>query len=280
MDNILIEQATVAAEFIKQFFKTPLPNSLVILGSGLGNFTQIVEVIESISYANIPHFPQSHVMGHKGNLSIAKLKDGSYVLLMEGRFHYYEGYSPQQIGFPMVVFHLLGIKNLIVSNAAGAINQSFQVGDLVLITDHINFTGNNPLIGKNNNDNGPRFVDLTNPYSSKLINLALESAAHLNMTLQQGTYIGVSGPTYETCAEIKAFRILGGDVVGMSTIYEVIMANYLQIQVLGISCVTNMATGISNAQHSHSEIINCGIAVSEKFSRLIENTLLLLNKLQ
>jgi len=279
MNNILSEQALAAADFLRQFFKTPLPQSMVILGSGLGNFTQLVEVVESISYTNIPHFPQSHVLGHKGNLSIARIKNGSFVLLMEGRFHYYEGYAPQQITFPIHVCHLLGIKNLIVSNAAGAINQSFQVGDLVLITDHINFTGVNPLIGKNDNQYGPRFLDLTTPYCNNLINLALAAGSELNINLQQGTYIGVSGPTYETRAEINAFRVLGGDVVGMSTIYEVIMANYFAMNVLGISCVTNMATGISNLQHSHSEIVSRGTAVSDKFSRLVENVLAALHSI-
>lgn len=274
MDNILYNEANVAAEYIKKQFKSDIPQCAVILGSGLGGFTQIVDIKESIKYTDIPNFPQSHVSGHKGNLTIAEVADGKKVLIMEGRFHYYEGYTPQQVTFPIVVFHLLGIKTLIVSNAAGGINPNFQIGDLMIITDHINLFGNHPLIGHNNDALGPRFLDQTEPYNNGLITKAMLTASKHNINIHQGTYIGVTGPTYETKAEIKAFHILGADAVGMSTIFEVIIANYFGIKVLGISCITNMATGISKVKHEHAEIVERGRIVSEKFSRLIKDVII------
>ncbi len=274
MDNILFNEATIATEYINQHFKEDIPTTAVILGSGLGNFTQIVRVLETIKYQDIPSFPQSHVVGHKGNLTIAEVADGKTVLIMEGRFHYYEGYTPQQVTFPITVFHLLGIKNLIVSNAAGGINPKFNVGELMIINDHINLVGAHPLRGKNNEHIGPRFLDQTEPYSYELIDLAKKIGNELGIPHQEGVYIGVSGPTYESKAEIKAFGLMGADAVGMSTVFEVIMANYYKINVLGISSITNMATGIAKTKHEHSSVVNIANMVSDKFSRWVKEIII------
>lgn len=274
MENIPNNKAQLAANYIKQHFQSEIPKIAVILGSGLGNFTKNVAVKETIKYAEIPYFPVSHIEGHKGNLTIAKVGKDKSVLIMEGRFHYYEGYTPQEVTFPIAVFHYLGIKTLIVSNAAGGINPSFQVGDLMVITDHINLMGNHPLIGKNNDTLGPRFLDQTDPYNNQLINLAIAKASEQKVNLHQGVYLGISGPTYETKAEIRAFHTLGADVVGMSTIFEVIVANYFKMNVLGISCITNMATGISKFKHSHSDIVEKGKHLSEHFSKLVKEVIL------
>jgi purine-nucleoside phosphorylase len=266
----MLEEAQIASQYIKAHFKSEIPKTAVILGSGLGNFTKIVKIIKTIKYHDIPSFPQSHVAGHKGNLTLATIEDGRLILIMEGRFHYYEGYTPQQVAFPIVVFHLLGIKTLIVSNAAGGINPSFTIGDLMIIDDHINFFGAHPLTGKNNDQLGPRFLDQTEPYNKKLIDIAHQTAVELGIKPQQGVYIGLSGPTYETRAEIKAFGVLGADAVGMSTIFEVMMANYFKMNVLGISSITNMATGISKTKHEHQAVVDVANTISDKFSAWVK----------
>ena len=270
MNNLMLDEAKFAAQYIKDNFKNDIPTVAVILGSGLGNFTKIVEVLETIKYHDIPSFPQSHVVGHKGNLTIAKVESGKNVLIMEGRFHYYEGYTPQQVTFPISVFHLLGIKTLIVSNAAGGINPTFSTCELMIINDHINFFGCHPLRGKNNEIFGPRFLDQTEPYCQELINLAYKVANELGITPKEGVYIGVSGPTYETKAEINSFARLGADAVGMSTVFEVIMANYFKMKVLGISSITNMATGLAKTKHEHSAVVESANMVSEKFSKWVK----------
>jgi purine-nucleoside phosphorylase len=274
MNNIDIALASKIADFIKNKFACAIPNLAVILGSGLGDFTQIVKTIKTISYTEIPGFPQSSVLGHKGSLTIVELDNGKHALVMEGRFHYYEGYSPSEVVLPIVVFHQLGIKYLIVSNAAGGINSAFSKGDLMIINDHINFTGNHPLIGKNDNTLGPRFLDQTECYSNELIRHAKTVAKKLNIHPKEGVYIAVSGPTYETKAEIRAFRALGADAVGMSTVYEVIMANYLGIKVLGISSITNMATGMAKVKHDHGAIVGVAGSVSMQFSSWVKQIIL------
>lgn len=260
------DEACVAADYIRQSFASAIPYVGVILGSGLGGFTQIVEVVETLEYKEIPFFPETHVAGHKGSLSIVRLSDDKTALVMEGRFHYYEGYTPQEVTFPIVVLHLLGITQLIVSNASGGINPSFQTGGLMILNDHINFTGSHPLIGRNNSLLGPRFLDQTEPYNAQLIALAKTIASRLNIPCSEGVYIGVSGPTYETKAEIKAFGLLGADAVGMSTIFEVIMANYFGMKVLGIATITNMATGIAKVKHEHSKIVEVANCINKHFS--------------
>ncbi len=273
-NNILFDEAQITANYLKKFFGDNLPKIGVILGSGLGEFINITKIIKSINYFEIPLFPISHVEGHRGILSLVELADGKTALVLEGRFHLYEGYSIQEVTFPVAVFHLLGIEYLIVSNAAGGCNPNFNVGDLMLISDHINFTGYNPLIGKNNSKLGQRFLDQTEPYSQQLINVAHNIAKKLSFALQEGVYIAVSGPTYETKAEIKAFQVLGADAVGMSTIHEVIIANYFGIRVLGISCITNMATGISQEKHSHTEVVKSAKETASKFSLLVKEVIL------
>lgn len=268
MQNIDLTLAKTASDYIKEQFQIKdAPSAAVILGSGLGGFVSVVSIIKSIDYRDIPGFPESHVIGHKGRLSIAMLENGSQILIMEGRFHYYDGFTPYQITLPVMVFHLLGIKVLIVSNAAGGINSSFKVGDLMIMNDHINFTGNNPLIGQNNDKLGPRFLDQTNPYDINLINLAKELAVDCDINPKIGSYLMLSGPAYETKAEIRAFSFMGIDAVGMSTVYEVMMANYLGMKVLGISSITNMATGlVTGHSHDHNAVLDISKQITHKFA--------------
>lgn len=271
--NIMYQEAVEAANFLKEVFGPIDAQFGIVLGSGLGEFIKEVEVIASIPYAEIPFFPVGHIKGHKERLSLVRLED-KLMLVMEGRFHYYEGFSLSQVTFPIVVFHFLGVKNLIVSNAAGSCNLEFKPGDLMIIRDHINFMGASPLFGSNNDSIGPRFLDLTDPYSNILSELAKITALELGIHIHEGTYLAVSGPTYETKAEIKAFRVLGADAVGMSTVPEVIIANYFGMEVLGVSCITNMGTGLTTVKHSHAEVVAIANAVSHKFSLLIKNVIM------
>ncbi len=272
MNNFLLPDAKDAVSYIKSIFKSEIPKVAVILGSGLGDFTKIVKIIHSIPYKEIPGFPHnnSEVQGHKGNLTLAMVDNGKEILILEGRFHYYQGYTPQQVVLPIIVLHLLGVDTLIISNAAGGCNPHFKEGDLMIINDHINLTGNHPLIGDNDANYGPRFLDQTQPYNQELIEKAKEVAKKLDMQLQEGVYISVTGPTYETKAEVRMCQILGADAVGMSTVYEVIMANYFKMKVLAISTITNMATGLSKAKHSHQNIIDSANLISAKFSNLVK----------
>lgn len=270
MYNLDYKSAQIAAEYIINRLNSEIPQTAIILGSGLGTFTQKVDVIHSIPYSDIPGFPQLDVVGHKACLSLAKLDNGKHVIILEGRCHYYEGIPISQVVFSVTTLAALNIKNLIVSNAAGGVNKSFQVGDLMIIDDHINLTGANPLIGRNNNELGPRFVDMSEPYSHEFIAIAKEKAIQIGIKPQQGTYLSVSGPTYETKAEIKAFTVLGADTVGMSTVHEVIVANYFKINVLGISCVTNMATGIATTKHDHKEVVNAANKVADNFGNWVK----------
>ncbi len=274
MYNIEFDQANYTADFIKQQYPENYnPKILIILGSGLSQFTHGINILHEIKYQDIEEFPQSSIMGHDNKLIMGKTHNGIDLLIMSGRFHYYEGYTAQQIAYPMVVFSILKIEILLVSNAAGGVNPTFDIGDIMLISDHINFCGDNPLIGKNNSNLGDRFLDLTNPYNQQLIDIAYNASQKLNIPLRSGTYMGVTGPNYETKAEVKAFAILGASSVGMSTIFEVIVANYFNIKVLGFSTITNMATGISNTPHSHIDVIHISNSISKKFSYLIHEIL-------
>ncbi|TXH58671.1 MAG: purine-nucleoside phosphorylase [Bacteroidia bacterium] len=272
-NNLLIKEAELVASYLRSYFGEAMPNTAVILGSGLANFINMVKVIKSIKYSDIPLFPKSGVLGHKGSLTLAELDNNKRILVMEGRFHYYEGYPADMVTFPIVVFNFLGISNLVVSNAAGGINIGYQIGDLMIITDHINFTGMNPLLGKNDDILGPRFLDQTEPYSLELINIAKTVAIEIGLSHQEGVYLGVTGPTYETKAEIRAYGLLGADVVGMSTIFEVIVANYFKMKVLGISTVTNLATGLAKTKHNHSQIVEASRRVGENFSHWVKQIL-------
>lgn len=245
-----------------------LPTVGLILGSGLGSLGEKIENPVVIEYKDIPNFPISTVEGHKGQLIIGNLGDKN-VIAMQGRFHYYEGYPLKEVVFPVRVMIGLGIENLIVTNAAGGVNESFSPGDLMIIKDHINFTGQNPLIGTNFNELGPRFVDMTRAYNEKLINIAKKTGEDLNIPLKEGIYMWFTGPTYETPAEVRLAGILGASAVGMSTVPEVIIASHAGIKVLGISCITNMAAGILDKPLNHDEVIETSLKVKKKFEKLI-----------
>jgi purine-nucleoside phosphorylase len=261
------EQAVVARDFIAA--KTSLaPRIGIVLGSGLGRFADQLSWTTTIPYKDIPHFPRATVEGHKGQLLIGTVS-GIEVAVMQGRVHGYEGYSAAETVFPVRVLGLLGIKTLIVTNAAGGIRTSYQKGQIVSISDHINFTGLNPLAGPNDRRLGVRFPDMTDAYSKRLRSQALEAARFLGFDLHEGVYLGLHGPNYETPAEIRAFRTLGADLVGMSTVHEVLVARHMGIDVLGISCVTNMAAGVLDQKLDHEEVMEIGERVQTRFAALL-----------
>lgn len=267
----LLSKIKESTEFIKE--KTQIkPQIGLILGSGLGTLAEEIENPTIIEYKDIPHFPTSTVKGHKGRLVIGEL-EGKKVIAMQGRFHYYEGYSLQEVTFPVRVMKALGVEKMIVTNAAGGVNKEFIPGDLMVIEDHINFAFDNPLIGKNYEELGPRFPDMSHAYSEKLVDIAFKVGEQLGIQLRKGTYVFMSGPTYETPAEVKMVSFLGGDAVGMSTVPEVLIAVHSGIEVLGISCITNMAAGILDQPLDHSEVIETTIKVKNKFIRLVKNVL-------
>ena len=262
-------EATVAC--VKQH--TDLrPTVGVILGSGLGQLVDRMSDAVAIDYRGLPHFPAPTVAGHAGRLVVGRI-GGVAVMAMQGRFHYYEGHDMRTIAVPTAFMQCFGVRTLIVSNSAGGINRGFVPGDLMLITDHINLVGNNPLIGLNDERLGPRFPDMTEAYSLRLITLAEAAAAELGVSLRQGVYAGLSGPCYETAAEIRYLERIGADAVGMSTVPEVIVARYLGMEVLGISCVTNMATGIATVKHAHEDVVRTANEASARFCALVAKTI-------
>lgn len=244
------------------------PRLGIILGSGLGNFAAQVEDPTAIPYADIPHFPQSTVEGHSGKLILGTIA-GVPIAVMQGRVHAYEGYALSEVTFPTRVLGLLGCKSLIVTNAAGGINTGYQQGSLVAISDHINLTGSNAALGPNEARFGPRFFDMTAAYSPQLRALAQAEATKQNIPLVEGVYLAVLGPSYETPAEIRAFRTLGADLVGMSTVHEVIVARHMGIEVLGLSLVTNMAAGVLDEAINHDEVMETGRRVERQFTGLL-----------
>ena len=244
------------------------PRIGIILGSGLGGLADLIEKPTSIRYEDIPNFPISTVEGHAGRLVFGQL-NGMEIVVMQGRFHFYEGYPIHDVVFPVRVMIGLGIENLIVTNACGGVNESFEPGDLMIIKDHINYAGVNPLIGKNLDHKGPRFVDMTWAYDRELIKIAKESAENLNLDIKEGVYMWFTGPTYETPSEIKMASILGADAVGMSTVPEVIVANHEGIKVLGISCITNMAAGILDQPLNHEEVVETSLRVKDQFQSFV-----------
>lgn len=260
-----------AAQFIKNKLRNK-PSVGLILGSGLGVLAEEITNAVAIPYKEIPHFPESTVAGHKGQLVVGEL-EGKQVVAMQGRFHYYEGYSMQQVTFPVRVMKELGIDQLLVTNAAGGINEDFAPGNLMLIKDHINNMGDNPLIGPNDEKLGPRFPDMSEAYDRKLIEHAKECADALGLHVQEGVYVGNTGPIYETSAEIKMLRTLGGDAVGMSTVPEVIVANHAGLHVLGVSCISNMAAGILDQPLSHGEVIETTEKVREDFLNFVKRVI-------
>ena len=248
------------------------PRIGLILGSGLGAFADSLTDSTRIPFAEIPAFPLSTAIGHTGQMVIG-MAGTVPVAAMQGRVHLYEGYSPQQVAFPMRVFGRMGIRAVIVTNAAGGINLTYKQGALVLISDHINLQGNNPLAGPNNDRFGPRFPDMTHAYEKSYRELARAEARNLGMTLHEGVYAALLGPSYETPAEIQYLRTIGADLVGMSTVFEVLAARHMGIKVLAISCVTNMAAGILDQPLSHQEVLETGERVKTSFEALLRAVL-------
>ncbi|MGL4662191.1 MAG: purine-nucleoside phosphorylase [Culicoidibacterales bacterium] len=249
------------------------PEVGLVLGSGLGTLADEIEEAVVIPYDEIPEFPQSTVVGHAGNVVIGKL-EGKQVIAFQGRFHFYEGYSMQTVVIPIRIMQMLGVKTMIVTNACGGVNKEvLQPGDLMLISDHINLMGSSPLIGENIDTFGVRFPDMSEPYSRRLRALAQTVGEKQNITLKEGVYTGWMGPAYETPAEIRYIRSIGGDAVGMSTVPEVIAARHGGIEVLGISCITNMACGILEQKLSHSEVMEVANQVHADFSKLVRGIL-------
>ncbi|MBR2455341.1 MAG: purine-nucleoside phosphorylase [Clostridia bacterium] len=254
-----------------EFIKTKITETYeigIILGSGLGTLVEKIDNPKYVDYADIPNFPVSTAPGHVGRFVFGTL-NGKKVMCMQGRIHLYEGYEVQNVVMPIRVMKMMGVKKLIVTNAAGGINESFDVGDIMVITDHINFTGKNCLIGKNDDEFGCRFPDMSFAYAPSLREIAFNCAEKLGMKLQQGVYVGCTGPSYETPAEIRAFRIMGADTVGMSTVQEVIAANHCGIDVLGFSLVSNKAAGLSGERLTEEEVLTIGRQKSEEMQKLI-----------
>ncbi|GKS11892.1 purine nucleoside phosphorylase [Paenibacillus chitinolyticus] len=261
------QRVNEAAAFIEQKLGFR-PTIGLILGSGLGVLADLIEEAVVIDYSDIPHFPVSTVEGHASELVAGTIK-GRQVVMMKGRFHQYEGYGAETVAFPVRVMKDLGVQTLIVTNAAGGVNTSYEVGDLMVIQDHINFMFRNPLIGPNDDELGVRFPDMSEAYSRRLGKLAHSVAEKQNFSLREGVYLGLLGPTYETPAEIRMIRTLGADAVGMSTVPEVIVARHAGIEVLGFSCISNMAAGILDQPLSHQEVMETTERVKPKFLQLV-----------
>lgn len=250
-----------------------VPETGIVLGSGLGAFSKDIRVIGKIPYSRIPGFPVSTVSGHSGQFVFGYVEKIP-VVLMEGRVHYYEGYDMQDVVMPVRIMAMLGAKRIVLTNAAGGINRGLYEGSLMLITDHISSFVPSPLIGKNIDEFGERFPDMTNIYDQELRNIALSTARNNQIVLREGVYLQTSGPNYETPAEVRMYATLGADAVGMSTACEAMALRHMGIPVLGISCITNMATGISKKKLSHDEVKETADAVSEKFRKLIWNLII------
>ena len=256
------------ADFIKERL-IDTPKIGLILGSGLGVLAEEIENPTTLSYEDIPNFPVSTVEGHAGQL-VAGTIEGKQVIAMQGRFHFYEGYTMEEVVFPVRVMKELGVEQLVVTNAAGAVNESFSVGDLMIIKDHINNQSANPLIGPNDAALGLRFTDMSNAYSKQLRAIAHEQASILGINIQEGVYVANTGPCYETPAEVRMARKLGGDAVGMSTVPEVIAARHAGLEVLGISCLSNMGAGILPQPLNHEEVIEVTEKVRSSFLGLVK----------
>jgi purine-nucleoside phosphorylase len=267
----LFSRADAAAQFLLSQARMA-PKIGLVLGSGLGAFADQLSDASRIPYAQVPGFPRSTAIGHAGQMVIGKAGKVP-VAVMQGRVHLYEGYSVQEVAFPMRVFGRMGIGAVVITNAAGGINLKYQQGALVAITDHINLQGHNPLVGANDDRFGVRFPDMTQAYCRSYVKAAREEAAKLGIALEEGIYAGLLGPSYETPAEIRYLRTIGADLVGMSTVAEVIAARHMRIKVLAISCVTNMAAGILDQVLSHQEVMETGEKVRVQFEALLKAVL-------
>lgn len=263
----MLEKINETAAFIQSKVQD-MPKTAIILGTGLGALVDYIEDKQFIPYSEIPNFPVSTVEGHSGNLIFGTL-GGKRVMAMQGRFHYYEGYDMKQVTFPVRVMKALGVETLFVSNAAGGMNKEFAVGDVMIITDHINLFPENPLRGKNYNELGPRFPAMTEPYSKKLIALADSIAAEKGIRVMHGVYVGTPGPTFETPAEYEYFRIIGGDAVGMSTVPEVIVANHAGMRVFGVSVITDLGGKDITEVPSHEEVQKAAETAQPKMMEII-----------
>ena len=271
----LYERAEHATRVIRSRISVE-PRIALVLGSGLGSFAGDFEEAVGIPYEEIPGFVRSTAQGHAGRLVIGKI-DSVPVLAMQGRVHYYEGYSLEEVTFPVRTFSLLGVKTLVLTNAAGGINVELTQGALMVISDHLNLMGVNPLRGPNDDRFGPRFPDMSAVYSPELQELAIDQARTIGVNLRRGIYGALSGPSYETPAEIHLLRTLGADAVGMSTVPEAIVARQMGLEVLGISCITNMAAGITDQPIDHEEVMATGGLVSETFSELLRRVISAIN---
>ena len=266
------EQVQETVSYIKDKINFT-PEYGVILGSGLGSFTDEMKVEFTLPYNEIPHFPVSTVQGHKGALVFGTIGSKN-VVAMQGRFHFYEGYSMTEVTFPVRVMKFLGVQKLVVSNASGGVNPTYKVGSIVMITDHINMTPEHPLRGKNDERFGPRFVNMSEPYSRKMIAKVTEIAQNQNIEVHEGIYLGLQGPTFETLAEYKMVKILGADCVGMSTVPEVIVARHMDLETFGISVITDMGDEESIGTISHDEVLEAAKGAEPKVRALIRELIL------
>jgi purine-nucleoside phosphorylase len=268
MPSELMQQLAETTAFIKNTYPHE-PEVGIILGSGLGNLVSEMKVEKEINYSDIPHFPVSTVAGHSGHLYLGELS-GKHVLVMAGRFHFYEGYSPQQVAYPIRVMKMLGIHTLLISNAAGGVNASFNVGDLMIIKDHISFFTVSPLLGTNEDELGLRFPDMSEPYSKALIAKAKAIASNIGYDLKEGVYVGVTGPTFETHAEYKLINILGGDAVGMSTVQEAIAAVHAGLKVFALSVITDLGIREEDNKITHEEVLAAASEAEPKLTGLFK----------
>lgn len=271
MEKTYLELIRETAEFIRAEVGE-MPKIAIILGTGLGDLVNHIEIKKELDYHNIPNFPVSTVEGHSGKLIFGNL-GGKYVVAMQGRFHYYEGYNMKEVTFPVRVFKELGVETLFVSNAAGGMNKEFEVGDVMIITDHINLFPENPLRGKNFEELGPRFPAMTEAYSHAMIDMADAIAAEGNIRVMHGVYVGTAGPTFETPAEYEYFRVIGGDAVGMSTVPEVIVANHAGLKVFGVSVITDLGGKDIKEVPTHEEVQKAAIKAQPVMTSIIKKML-------
>ncbi len=268
----LYERAEHAARFIRSRVAPREVRVALVLGSGLGAFADELEGAAAVPYDEIPGFARPTVEGHAGRLVVGRV-GGVGVAAMQGRFHFYEGYTLEEVTFPVRVLGLLGAKSLVLTNAAGGLNNSYEQGSLVLISDHLNLMGTNPLLGRNDERLGPRFPDMTEVYDREYQEAAIAEARAMGLELRRGVYAALTGPSYETPAEIRMLRLLGADAVGMSTVPEAIVARQMSLRVLGLSCITNMAAGVLDKPINHEEVIETGERVRETFAELLRRVI-------
>ena len=275
MHHITLENLREASQFISQHLNLstkPRPQTAIVLGSGLGPFAEKIKKNPHsavLPFSDIPHFCASTVEGHKGEIVYGMLDDKSPILALNGRLHLYEGLHPQQVVVPTRVVGLLGIKTLVITNAAGAIGDDYEPGQLMVIADHLNFTGSSPLVGKNLGQLGPRFLDMSEAYDKELRVIAKKAAAKAEIKMHEGIYACMLGPCYETPAEIRMLKLMGAHAVGMSTIYETMAARHMGLKVLAISCLTNKAAGLSSQKISHDEVMDNNAKVSTKLALIL-----------